>query len=71
MLGRADDRKSVSAEINWGVRFENDEQAARFIEELADEVSKRLRAIARFGRTITLKVNLNLRVLPDVHSRLL
>lgn len=31
-------RKSVGAEVNWGVRFDDDEAAARFLDELAGEV---------------------------------
>ncbi|SAM00860.1 hypothetical protein [Absidia glauca] len=49
-------RQSVSAEVNWGVRFENDEQAETFLESLALEVSERLKAIQKKGKSITLKV---------------
>ncbi|KAI8084900.1 uncharacterized protein BX664DRAFT_283783 [Halteromyces radiatus] len=49
-------RQSLSAEVNWGVRFENDDQADKFLESLATEVSERLKAIDKKGKNITLKV---------------
>ena len=35
-------RKSVSAEINWGIRFVNQQQAEEFIQSLCEELSRRL-----------------------------
>jgi hypothetical protein len=32
------ERKSLSAEINWGVRFQSDPEVAQFIRDLAQEV---------------------------------
>ncbi|KAI9274686.1 hypothetical protein BDA99DRAFT_498241 [Phascolomyces articulosus] len=55
-LKHEQERQSVSADISWGVRFETDEQAKRFMEELADEVSKRLLSIERKGKRITLNI---------------
>ncbi|KAF9913617.1 deoxycytidyl transferase [Lobosporangium transversale] len=49
-------RQSVSAEISWGVRFENQEQVDIFIADLAKEVSKRLKEINRKGKSVVLKV---------------
>lgn len=49
-------RKSVSAEINYGIRFENNEQVQAFMFQLAGEVSKRLSAIGMLGRSLTLKI---------------
>ncbi|KAF6758150.1 hypothetical protein DFP72DRAFT_1064874 [Ephemerocybe angulata] len=49
-------RKSVSCEINYGIRFENNEQAEQFIYQMAVEVKKRLDAIDMLGRSITLKI---------------
>ncbi|KAJ3498498.1 hypothetical protein NLJ89_g10211 [Agrocybe chaxingu] len=49
-------RKSVSCEINYGIRFENNEQAEAFIRQMATEVKKRLDAIDMVGRSITLKI---------------
>ncbi|VDC00972.1 unnamed protein product [Peniophora sp. CBMAI 1063] len=49
-------RKSVSCEINYGIRFENEEQAERFIHQMAEEVTRRMKAIDKKGRALTLKV---------------
>ncbi|KAI8377857.1 uncharacterized protein BYT42DRAFT_359890 [Radiomyces spectabilis] len=49
-------RQSVSAEVNWGVRFETDQQAKSFLIGLSEEVSNRLRNIDRRGKSITLKL---------------
>lgn len=49
-------RKSVSAEVNWGVRFENQEQVDEFIENLCAELNKRLVKERVKGRQLTVKV---------------
>lgn len=49
-------RKSVSADVNYGIRFTKDDDAVSFVSELALEVRNRLRAVTAKGRTITLKV---------------
>ncbi|CDO71905.1 hypothetical protein BN946_scf184940.g52 [Trametes cinnabarina] len=49
-------RKSVSCDINYGIRFENNEQAQTFVYQMAEEVSRRLSSIAMRGRSLTLKV---------------
>ncbi|KAF4551421.1 impB/mucB/samB-like protein 3 [Elsinoe fawcettii] len=49
-------RKSVSAEVNWGVRFENQEQVDEFIENLCGELQKRLIKEKVRGRQLTLKI---------------
>ncbi|KAG8709119.1 deoxycytidyl transferase [Ceratobasidium sp. 395] len=49
-------RKSVSADVNYGIRFENNEHAEKFVRGLGKEVSDRLKAINKRGRTLTLKV---------------
>lgn len=49
-------RKSVSADVNYGIRFTNQEEAAVFIKQLAGEVSSRLRKVKLKGRCITLKL---------------
>ncbi|KAI8968052.1 hypothetical protein BDF20DRAFT_917275 [Mycotypha africana] len=50
------ERRSVSAEVNWGVRFENEENQKAFVEGLAVEVSSRLRKYNVKGKSITLKI---------------
>ncbi|KAK8206777.1 deoxycytidyl transferase [Zalaria obscura] len=49
-------RKSVSAEVNWGVRFENQEQVDEFIHNLCGELQKRLVKERVKGRQLTMKV---------------
>mmetsp|Transcript_4773 Transcript_4773/g.17145 ORF Transcript_4773/g.17145 Transcript_4773/m.17145 type:complete len:1134 (+) Transcript_4773:58-3459(+) len=49
-------RKSVGAEVNWGVRFRDERDALKFIEDVAVEVSKRMKDASVKGRTITLKI---------------
>ncbi|EOA83271.1 deoxycytidyl transferase [Exserohilum turcicum] len=49
-------RKSVSAEVNWGVRFENQEQAEEFIGSLCGELQKRLLKGRVKGKQFTMKV---------------
>nr|XP_006819721.1 PREDICTED: DNA repair protein REV1-like [Saccoglossus kowalevskii] len=50
------ERKSVSAEINYGIRFTQDSEAQDFLTELSTEVQKRLKNIKMRGKTITLKL---------------
>ncbi|TKA30348.1 hypothetical protein B0A50_02575 [Salinomyces thailandicus] len=49
-------RKSVSAEVNWGVRFENQEQVDEFMQGLCGELHKRLVKERVKGRQLTMKV---------------
>jgi DNA repair protein REV1 len=55
-VGDVEIRKSVSAEINWGVRFENQAQVEEFIESLCEELRKRLLKENVKGKQLTLKV---------------
>ncbi|XP_014669446.1 PREDICTED: DNA repair protein REV1-like isoform X2 [Priapulus caudatus] len=50
------DRKSVSAEINYGMRFTAQEEVDKFLAELAVEVCKRLKEVQSKGKSITLKL---------------
>ncbi|XP_076285625.1 rev1 DNA directed polymerase [Lasioglossum baleicum] len=49
-------RKSVSAEVNYGIRFENNQDAIDFLKKLSVEVSNRLKNANARGRCITLKL---------------
>ncbi|KAJ9605278.1 deoxycytidyl transferase [Cladophialophora chaetospira] len=49
-------RKSVSAEINWGIRFVNQQQAEEFVQSLSDELSRRLLEQLVKGKQLTMKV---------------
>ncbi|KAJ5776568.1 uncharacterized protein N7511_001579 [Penicillium nucicola] len=49
-------RKSVSAEVNWGIRFINQEQADDFVKSLCEELNRRLMENLVKGKQLTLKV---------------
>lgn len=49
-------RKSVGAEVNWGVRFRSNADADKFLQELAAETSSRLTTAGVKGRCFTLKI---------------
>lgn len=49
-------RKSVSAEVNWGIRFVTQEQADDFIQSLCEELHNRLVNEKVKGRQLTLKI---------------
>ncbi|XP_076319010.1 DNA repair protein REV1-like isoform X2 [Tachypleus tridentatus] len=52
------ERKSVSAEVNYGIRFEKFSEAVEFIKELSMEVHQRLQKVGMKGRSITLKLKI-------------
>lgn len=49
-------RKSVSAEVNWGIRFVNQSQAEDFVRSLCEELHRRLVENLVKGKQLTLKV---------------
>jgi len=49
-------RKTVSAEVNYGIRFTTWEEADQFLDQLSEEVSKRLSRLQLVGRSVTLKL---------------
>ena len=49
-------RKSVSAEVNWGIRFATQDQAEEFINSLCEELHKRLVIEQVKGRQLTMKI---------------
>lgn len=49
-------RKSVSAEVNWGIRFVTQEQADEFVQSLCEELHKRLVSEKVNGRQLTMKI---------------
>lgn len=49
-------RKSVSAEVNWGIRFVNQAQAEDFVQSLCAELHRRLVENLVKGKQLTLKV---------------
>ncbi|CAM6091007.1 unnamed protein product [Calypogeia fissa] len=52
----AQERKSIGAEVNWGVRFSCNDDAQQFLVDLSNEVASRMQKSSASGRTITLKV---------------
>lgn len=49
-------RKSVSAEVNYGIRFENNDQVIEFLKQLSAEVNSRMQQFKVLGKCITLKL---------------
>uniref|UniRef100_A0A6P4EKV4 DNA repair protein REV1 n=1 Tax=Drosophila rhopaloa TaxID=1041015 RepID=A0A6P4EKV4_DRORH len=49
-------RKTVSAEVNFGIRFTNSTDCEKFLRQLSDEVTKRLIEIKRKAKSINLKI---------------
>ncbi|KAJ5094707.1 hypothetical protein N7456_010568 [Penicillium angulare] len=49
-------RKSVSAEVNWGIRFVNQDQAEDFVSSLCGELNRRLVENLVKGKQLILKV---------------
>lgn len=49
-------RKSVSAEVNYGIRFQSQEEAEKFLHQLSCEVKNRLQEIQMKTKCITLKL---------------
>lgn len=49
-------RKSVSAEVNWGIRFVTQEQTDEFIQSLCEELHKRLVTEGVKGKQLTMKI---------------
>lgn len=49
-------RKSVSAEVNWGIRFLNQPEAEEFVMNLSKELEKRLLNEGVKGRHLTMKI---------------
>ncbi|CAK1582623.1 unnamed protein product [Parnassius mnemosyne] len=49
-------RKSVSAEVNYGIRFENNAQCYEFLKQLSAEVHSRMKQLKVLGKCITLKL---------------
>jgi impB/mucB/samB family C-terminal domain len=49
-------RKSIGAELSWGIRFDGAEEAERFLDKLAEEVWARMAAAGVRGRNLALKL---------------
>jgi len=64
-------RKTVGAEVNYGIRFTGWEDARQFLLQLAGEVSERLERLGTRGRCITLKLMLRAQNAPEETSKFL
>lgn len=62
-------RKSVSAEVNYGIRFESNEEAVDFLKKLSVEVADRLRKANARGRSITLKLLIRAKEAPKESAK--
>lgn len=49
-------RKSVSAEVNWGIRFISQPEAEKFVEDLCGELQRRLVEQKFKGKQLTMKI---------------
>jgi predicted transcriptional regulator len=49
-------RKSIGAEVNWGVRFGSWDRAEVFVRDLCAEIEARLRTAGMLGKTVTFKM---------------
>ncbi|XP_059514959.1 DNA repair protein REV1 isoform X5 [Myotis daubentonii] len=50
------ERKSISAEINYGIRFTQPKEAEAFLLSLSEEIQRRLEAAGMKGKRLTLKI---------------
>lgn len=55
-VGEQPIRKSVSAEVNWGIRFINQEEAEEFVRNLCKELERRLLNEGVKGKQLTMKI---------------
>ncbi|KAH7171129.1 hypothetical protein EDB81DRAFT_837661 [Dactylonectria macrodidyma] len=55
-VGEQPPRKSVSAEVNWGIRFINQPEAEEFLHNLCKELEKRLVNEQVRGKQLTMKI---------------
>jgi len=60
------DRKSVGAQMSWGVRCATDDIAYDFIRQLVNEVSQRMQRLRICGERINLKL---WRAIPEIRSK--
>lgn len=55
-VGEQSVRKSVSADVNWGIRFVNQEEAEEFVRNLCKELERRLLNEGVKGKHLTMKI---------------
>lgn len=62
-------RKSVSAEVNYGIRFKTYEELETFLKQLCEEVHRRLTDIKRKTKCVTLKLMVRAKEAPVETSK--
>ncbi|CCC09196.1 hypothetical protein SMACR_04955 [Sordaria macrospora] len=55
-VGEQPIRKSVSADVNWGIRFVNQDEAEEFVRNLSKELERRLLNEGVKGKHLTMKI---------------
>ncbi|KAK4033136.1 hypothetical protein C8A01DRAFT_40423 [Parachaetomium inaequale] len=55
-VGEQPIRKSVSADVNWGIRFINQDEAEEFVRNLCKELERRLLNEGVKGKNLTMKI---------------
>ena len=70
-LNLAQERKSIGAEVNYGIRFKTGEDCAHFLDRLSAEVAARMEKAGLRGRCVTLKLMVRSESAPRETSKFL
>ena len=70
-LDLAQERKSIGAEVNYGIRFKTGDDCAQFLDQLSAEVASRMERAGLRGRCITLKLMVRAEDAPRETSKFL
>ena len=70
-LNLAQERKSIGAEVNYGIRFKTGEDCAHFLDQLSAEVAARMEKAGLRGRCVTLKLMVRSESAPRETSKFL
>ena len=70
-LNLAQERKSIGAEVNYGIRFKTSGDCAQFLDQLSAEVGARMEKAGLRGRCVTLKLMVRAENAPRETSKFL
>ena len=70
-LNLAQERKSIGAEVNYGIRFKTGGDCAHFLDQLSAEVASRMEKAGLRGRCVTLKLMVRSESAPRETSKFL
>jgi DNA repair protein REV1 len=70
-INLAQERKSVSAEVNYGIRFKTVDDCHNFLDQVSAEVASRMERLGVKGRCITLKLMVRSETAPKETSKFL